>query len=63
MADLEYFYTASFAMVNSVQDIVKIEPVFDGNKKPKAYNVLGAIPQINDKHEVNSYKLVDIDVY
>lgn len=63
MADLEYFYTASFAMVNNVQDIVEIKPVFDGNKKPKAYNVLGAIPQINDKHEVNSYKLVDIDVY
>ena len=63
VADLEYFYTSSFSMVNSVQSIVTIEPVMNDDRNPKAYKILGAIPQIVDKHEVNSYKLVDINNY
>ena len=63
VADLNYFYTSSFSMINSVQDIVNIQPVLDDDGNPKAYKILGAIPQIVDKHNVNSYKLVDIDKY
>lgn len=56
--DLNYFYSASFAMVNRAQSAVEIK-VAD----PAPFIIEGAIPQIMDEHDINSRKLIKIDEY
>ena len=56
--NLQYYYTSSFAMVNRSQSAVEIKVA-----NPAPYNLAGAIPQIHDDHNINSFKLVDISDY
>jgi len=55
---LDFFYDVSFRMVNNSISGIKIEV---SDKKP--YKVIGAVPQIYGKHDLNGRELISIDSY
>jgi len=58
VTQLEYFYAASYTMVNNALSGIKLEVP---NERP--YVVLGAIPQIYGSHDLKSRKLVPVCKY
>ena len=58
VTQLEYFYAASYTMVNNALSGIKLEVP---DERP--YIVLGAIPQIYGSHDLKSRKLIPIDKY